>query len=90
LKRQTYIGLIIPISSICTDRMKPYHHLIKKYTQWHSLYAERPNKLFVGAEVQLVISIIKLTTIPVKCLRHCIHFIKSKKKSCKDFSVNFL
>lgn len=52
------IGMIVPISSICTDRMIDYQKLITEKTCWNSLYAERPSKLFSGAEVQLVISLI--------------------------------
>jgi len=59
IKANSLIGMIIPISSICTDRMKPYINLISKYISWNSLYAERPSKLFEGAEVQLTISIIR-------------------------------
>ncbi len=50
-------GMIIPISSICTDRMIDYQKLLLKANCWNSLYAERPSKLFNGAEVQLVISL---------------------------------
>ena len=56
------IGMIIPISSICTDRMIEYQKLLNDGDSWNSLYAERPSKLFSGAEVQLVISIINNTT----------------------------
>lgn len=52
------IGMIIPISSICTDRMIDYQKMIGKYNCWNSLYAERPSKLFSGAEVQLVITLL--------------------------------
>ena len=51
-------GMIIPISSVCTDRMIDYQKLLRSRNCWNSLYAERPSKLFSGAEVQLVISII--------------------------------
>ncbi|MDI3520022.1 MAG: hypothetical protein PWR04_10 [Anaerophaga sp.] len=54
-------SMIIPISSICTDRMIDYQKLILNGTCWNSLYAERPSKLFSGAEVQLVISIMSMT-----------------------------
>ncbi|MCZ2133597.1 MAG: Eco57I restriction-modification methylase domain-containing protein, partial [Bacteroidetes bacterium] len=52
------IGMIIPISSICTDRMIDYQKLVHNGHSWNSLYAERPSKLFSGAEVQLVITIL--------------------------------
>lgn len=55
-----YFGMIVPISSVCTNRMISYQKLISKNITWNSLFAERPSKLFTGAEVQLVISISKL------------------------------
>lgn len=50
-------GMILPLSSICTDRMEPLQKLLlnKSDMIWCSTYAERPNKLFVGVEVQLSI-----------------------------------
>ncbi len=61
INHKSFIGLIMPISSICTDRMQSYQQMIKNCIQWHSLFAERPNKLFTGAEVQLVISLLRKT-----------------------------
>lgn len=52
-------GMIVPISSICTDRMIDYQNQLKDCTVWNSLYAERPSKLFTGADVQLVITLIR-------------------------------
>lgn len=52
------IGMIIPISSICTDRMIDYQKTVHTGYSWNSLYAERPSKLFSGAEVQLVITLL--------------------------------
>jgi hypothetical protein len=52
-------GFIVPISSVCTQRMKPLQELIASVTHsaWLSNYAERPSKLFTGAEVLLTIII---------------------------------
>ncbi len=58
LRNKTYFGMIVPISSISTDRMQSYIKMISSYECWCSMYAERPSKLFEGAEVQLVITII--------------------------------
>lgn len=52
-------GMIVPISSICTDRMIPYQRLLSTRNSWNSLYAERPSKLFTGAEIQLVITLMQ-------------------------------
>lgn len=56
------IGMIIPISSICTDRMIEYQKMLNSGNCWNSLYAERPSKLFSGAEVQLVITLMSNST----------------------------
>jgi hypothetical protein len=50
-------GFIVPISIICTQRMKAIQDRISSaaYSAWYSNYAERPSKLFVGAEVLLTI-----------------------------------
>lgn len=55
-------GLIIPVSIICTQRMKILQDLIfeKSNFTWNSNYAERPDKLFDGAEVLLTISILSI------------------------------
>jgi hypothetical protein len=59
LKDKTYFGMIVPISSISTDRMRSYINLVSFYRCWGSFFAERPSKLFEGAEVQLVISLLQ-------------------------------
>lgn len=60
--KSSRIGMIIPISSICTDRMIEYQKILNTGNCWNSLYAERPSKLFSGAEVQLVITLMNNTT----------------------------
>ncbi len=53
------LGLIVPISIVCTKRMKPILDIISQNSySWQSCYAERPSKLFQGAEVLLTISIL--------------------------------
>jgi hypothetical protein len=56
--RNSRYGMIVPVSSICTDRMIPYQRILLNKTVWNSLFGERPSKLFTGAEVQLAITII--------------------------------
>lgn len=50
-------GMIVPISSVCTDRMVPLQEIFWTRASWNSTYAERPSKLFEGAEVQLLITL---------------------------------
>jgi hypothetical protein len=50
-------GMIIPHSSICTDRMAPVQELFKTFSAatWISTYCIRPSKLFVGVDQRLAI-----------------------------------
>ncbi|MBI1182713.1 hypothetical protein GC194_00470 [bacterium] len=48
-------GMIVPISLICTKRMSSVLEELKNNNLWLSHYAERPSKLFTGAEVLLTI-----------------------------------
>jgi hypothetical protein len=69
MTKQAKLGLIIPISFVCTQRMKYIQDIILNnlsYQSWHSIYAERPSKLFEGAEVLLSISIISAIFKPHK------------------------
>ena len=52
-----YIGMIIPISAFCTNRMESLMNLFRNFTSitYVSNYAERPGKLFEGAERNLSI-----------------------------------
>ncbi len=61
LKHQGKIGLIVPISLVCTQRMEKIMIFLKNSSSffWNSCYAERPSKLFQGAEVLLTISILE-------------------------------
>lgn len=51
------LGFIVPISLVCTQRMESVQKTIAASSNniWLSNYAERPSKLFVGAEVLLTI-----------------------------------
>jgi hypothetical protein len=52
-------GLIVPVSLVCTQRMGDVQTILLSHAHtWHSHYAERPSKLFSGAEVLLTISIL--------------------------------
>jgi len=57
-------GLIVPISLVCTQRMAELQNIIMASSEfsWHSNYAERPAKLFSGAEVLLTISLLEKGT----------------------------
>ena len=56
-----YIGMIIPISAFCTARMNSFMQvaLDNSVSIWISNYAERPGKLFEGAERNLSIMLCK-------------------------------
>jgi hypothetical protein len=60
-KDNSYNGMIIPLSAYCTDRMDTFQKV--KFENCSELflsyYAERPSKLFEGAERNLVISLFK-------------------------------
>ena len=64
LKKPNYIGMIIPISAFCTARMESLMKLFLTETEktYVSNYAERPSKLFEGAERNLSIFISQLKT----------------------------
>ena len=52
-------GMIIPHSSICTDRMEPLQEqLLQENTAWISTYDIRPAKLFSGVDQRLAIYIL--------------------------------
>ncbi len=55
-------GFIVPISLICTQRMETVQQLLSSNSTavWVSNYAERPGKLFAGAEVLLTIALARL------------------------------
>ena len=59
-KEDSYFSFIVPISIVCTQRMEILQKSIfPKSKVWISNYAERPGKLFSGAEVLLTIFIAK-------------------------------
>lgn len=57
----SYNGMIIPISAYCTDRMEPFQAFEVKNSSvlYLSNYAERPSKLFEGAERNLTIALLQ-------------------------------
>jgi len=60
-KENSYNGMIIPLSAYCTDRMASFQKVEFEncLELFLSYYAERPSKLFEGAERNLVISLFK-------------------------------
>lgn len=52
------LGVIIPHSSICTDRMLSLYLIFKKMGGWFSTFDTRPAKLFDGVDQRLVIGIL--------------------------------
>jgi hypothetical protein len=53
-------GMIIPHSSICTDRMEALQNIIKGNGLWLSSYDIRPSKLFDGVDQRLLIFVMDL------------------------------
>ena len=64
MKCGNYIGMIIPISAFCTARMESLMKLFLTKTDcsYISNYAERPSKLFEGAERNLSIFVSQIQT----------------------------
>lgn len=56
-----YNGMIIPLSAYCTDRMDVLQgfQIARSDSLWLSNYAERPSKLFEGAERNLTIYLLR-------------------------------
>ncbi|MDN3513284.1 MAG: Eco57I restriction-modification methylase domain-containing protein [Candidatus Brocadia sp.] len=54
-------GMIVPHSSICTDRMEPLQYLFtgESHKIWISTYCIRPAKLFVGVDQRLAIYVLQ-------------------------------
>jgi hypothetical protein len=50
-----YCGMIVPISSLSTDRTKPLQKILNNHKLWHSTFSNRPAKLFDGVEQRLAI-----------------------------------
>lgn len=51
------IGMIVPHSLICTDRMEPIQGILNQKANpvWYSTYDIRPSKLFIGVDQRLCI-----------------------------------
>lgn len=61
ISNSSVIGMIIPTSSISTDRMKPLQHILFSHAIFYSTYGFRPAKLFDGgtsANIHLSICIL--------------------------------
>jgi hypothetical protein len=54
-------GMIVPIASVSTEGMRELQALYGNYRQWHSHWAVRPGKLFVGVDMNLTISLLQKT-----------------------------
>ncbi len=65
LSERGRFGMIVPIASISTERMRSLQHIYRHYTQWHSHYAVRPGKFFAGVDMNLTITLLhRATTAP--------------------------
>ena len=78
---QNYFGMIVPISLICTQRMEcVQQQILAQSCTWLSNYAERPSKLFTGAEVLLTIFITTKSQIE-QCFNTCFTKWHSEERS---------
>ena len=70
---ESYNGMIIPLSAYCTDRMRDFQgvEISSSDCIYLSNYAERPSKLFEGAERNLTIALFKKSE--KKALNHNIY-----------------
>ncbi|CAM5388935.1 hypothetical protein TMEC54S_02394 [Thauera mechernichensis] len=66
LSSASRFGMIVPVSLVCTQRMSDVQDVIESQSSatWLSNYAERPSKLFSGAEVLLTIAISRKSRTP--------------------------
>ncbi|MBU4389532.1 MAG: Eco57I restriction-modification methylase domain-containing protein [Proteobacteria bacterium] len=57
-------GMIVPIASVSTNGMKELQTVYRKQArqQWHSHFATRPGKLFVGVDMNLTITLAVVDT----------------------------
>jgi len=58
-RKNGWFGMIIPHSSICTNRMLPVTDLLSSNSLWTSSYDIRPSKLFDGVDQRLLVFILK-------------------------------
>lgn len=61
LRKHGRYGMIVPIASVSTDGMSDLQELYAPYRQWHSHWAVRPGKLFVGVDMNLTITLLQKT-----------------------------
>ncbi len=66
LSSASRVGMIVPVSLVCTQRMSDVQDVIESESSatWLSNYAERPSKLFSGAEVLLTIVVSRKSQTP--------------------------
>lgn len=58
INKEGKTGMIIPHSSICTDRMESLYKIFKEKKGWFSTYDTRPSKLFDGVDQRILIYIL--------------------------------
>lgn len=83
LSHNCYLGMIIPISGFCTERMISFINVIKKSSSDIAIsnYAERPAKLFEGAERNLSIMISKKKSSYEECIINSSYYYKWKSEN---------
>lgn len=83
LSNNCYIGMIIPISAFCTARMESFMKVLKNDSNriYISNYAERPGKLFEGAERNLSIMLAKKSIQDMDCSIYTTYYYKWKSEN---------
>ena len=104
LTQHSYCGMIIPLSAYCTDRMECLQQFQIKDSSsiWISNYAERPSKLFEGAERNLSIVITRKREVESDTFLYTTYYYKwytefreqlfnsieyIESKACKVFGI---
>jgi hypothetical protein len=72
-------GMIIPHSSICTDRMNPLQNIFKNKGLWLSSFDIRPAKLFDGVDQRLLIYIADLNSGQISTSSYHRWYIESRE-----------
>ena len=83
IDKGNYIGMIIPISAFCTARMESLMKLflVNTNNSYISNYAERPSKLFEGAERNLSIFISQKKTLKGENRIYTTYYYKWKSEN---------
>ena len=83
-------GMIIPHSSICTDRMEPLLGILSKRGGWFSTYDTRPAHLFEGVDQRLLIYILGGNNIYTTKYNRWSTDTRHLLFSCLSFNISYI